>query len=121
MCQKSQYNYFCVFFFNFVNILYSDRGFMYFAISLHCNTHISSVLFPHKLQISVTELLLLLLLLLLLSSSSSSSSPLCRVFIIIFLRQTCSYSVVSIHGAYIVSFYCTLHLYYYYYIVTLML
>ena len=33
---------------------------------------------------------LLLLLLLLLSSSSSSSSPLCRVFILIFLRQTMS-------------------------------
>jgi hypothetical protein len=35
-------------------------------------------------------------------------SPLCRVFILISLRQTmslhcCSYSVVTIHGAYIVS------------------
>ena len=54
---------------------------------------------------------LLYILLLLLSSSSSSSSPLCRVFILIFLRQTMSlgntvlqYSVVTIHGAYIVSF-----------------
>ena len=44
--------------------------------------------------ISTSRSLLLLLLLLLLSSSlsssSSSSSPLCRVFILIFLRQTIS-------------------------------
>ena len=35
--------------------------------------------------------ILLLLLLLLLSSSSTSSSPLCKVFILIFLRQTTKY------------------------------
>ena len=53
----------------------------------------------------------LLLLLLLLLLSSSSSSTLCRVFVLIFLRQTmslgiqcCSYSVVTIHGVYMVSF-----------------
>jgi len=38
--------------------------------------------------LSVDVLLLLLLLLSSSSSSSSSSSPLCRVFILIFLRQT---------------------------------
>ena len=36
---------------------------MYFAIFLHWNMPNSSVLFPHKLQISVAVLLLLLLLL----------------------------------------------------------
>ena len=60
-----------------------------------------------------------LLLLLLLSSSSLSlssssllsSSPLCRLFILMFLRQTMSLGntvlqlfIVTIHGAYIVSF-----------------
>ena len=46
------------------------------------------------------------ILLLLLLSASSSSSPLCRVFILIFLRQTMSLgnTVVTIHGACIVSF-----------------
>jgi len=50
------------------------------------------------------------LLLLSSSSSSLSSSPLCRVFILIFMRQTMSLgntvlqlSVVTIHGVYIVS------------------
>ena len=54
---------------------------------------------------------LYILLLLLLLLSSSSSYPLCRVFILIFLRQTmskgiqcCSYSVVTIHRVYIASF-----------------
>ena len=65
VCQKSQSNYFCVFsfFFSFVNILYSDTGFLYFAIYLRCNTPVSSVPFPNKLPISVAVLLLLLLLL----------------------------------------------------------
>ena len=42
---------------------------------------------PHRIHDLLLSLLLLLLLLL---SSSSSSSPLCRVFILIFLRQTMS-------------------------------
>jgi len=59
-----------------------------------------------KFYYIIYEWILLLLLLLLLLLSTSPSYPLCRVFILIFPRQTMSLgnTVVTIHGAYIVSF-----------------
>jgi hypothetical protein len=84
------------------------------AITFQLDSTIGPVLFNLHISncsIEITLLLLLLLLLLLSSSSSSSSSlsPLCRVLIHIFLKQCpwgihcCSYSVVTVYGAYISS------------------
>ena len=78
--------------------------------NVHCYLQVLNLYLNPALK-KRQQICFLSLLLLLSSLSSSSSSPLCRVFILIFLRQTmslgiqwCGYSVVTIHGAYIVSF-----------------
>ena len=60
------------------------------GIIVHFKFHIHCISIHKLLYFDFFSATLLLLLLLLLSSSSSSSSPLCRVFILIFLRQTMS-------------------------------
>ena len=76
----------CIYKNNFKNISY-----LHFQICLFNNPHLSSEYSKRLLRFVICVVVDLLLLLLLSSSSlPSSSSPLCRVFILIFVRKTMS-------------------------------